>query len=612
MNGRIYRVAWAVAAVPLLLAAFTVGQAEPLPPAALPPTFDETTAVQFATELARRFPDRRPGTPGARGAAAWVIARLADYRIQGRREPFAADVPGLGRRELVNVVAVLPGRSPDTIVLVAHRDNSGLSPGVDDNASGTAALLELARDASTAAVGGTARLPFAHTFVFVSTDGGAYGGLGAAQFARESPYARRTVALVNLDALGGTGGPRLEFGSDTPRSPAATLLATAEASVEEQAETTAGRPGAFAQMLDLAFPFSLYEQAPFVARGTPAVTMTTSGDRPRSPDTDTLQALRGPRLAALGSSSQALVMAIDQGADIPHGTGSFVYTGTRLIRGWTIEFALLAALVPILAATIDLFARCRRRAIRLAPGLRSYRSRVGVWAWVGLVFLLLVALGVIPTGPARPLNPDTSPAGDWSIGGLIVLTGLGIVGWLVARPRLTATHPVSRPEELGGHLAAMLALCVMALVVAAVNPYALFFLLPSLHAWLWLPHWSDRPAAVRVAVTAIGLLGPLVLLLELALRFGLGFDAPWYLVELAAVGYIPVPLLVAGLAWGAAGGQIAALAAGRYAPYPEPEERAARGPIRETIRQLVLFTRGRRRRAARRESTQDPEALEEP
>ena len=61
---------------------------------------------------------------------------------------------------------------------------------------------------------------------------------------------------------------------------------------------------------------------------------------------------------------------------------------------------------------------------------------------------------------------------------------------------------------------------------------------------------------------------------------------------------MPVPLVLAFLAWGAVAGQVAAVAFGRYMPYPEPAERF-RGPIRESIRRVVLL---RRRARARRQA----------
>ncbi|MGH2996744.1 MAG: hypothetical protein ACRDM9_10565, partial [Gaiellaceae bacterium] len=63
-----------------------------------------------------------------------------------------------------------------------------------------------------------------------------------------------------------------------------------------------------------------------------------------------------------------------------------------------------------------------------------------------------------------------------------------------------------------------------------------------------------------------------------------------------AVGYVPLPLVLAFLAWSAAAAQVGALALGRYAPYPHASERPPRGPLREAFRQGVLFVRQRRRR----------------
>jgi MFS family permease len=265
------------------------------------------------------------------------------------------------------------------------------------------------------------------------------------------------------------------------------------------------------------------------------------------------------------------------------------------LRGWTLQFVLLAALPPFFAAVVDLFARSRRRRVALLPALRSLRSRMAVWGWAGLVFAVFVALGLFPEGVDRPIAPDTFAATDWPLAALGVLCGLVAVGWLLARPRLTPSRAVEPREKLAGHLAAMLALVLVAVVVAATNPYTLILLLPSLHAWLWLPHVAGRGIGWRAVVWAVGLAGPLMLLASFAFRFDLGFDAPWYVAALAAVGYVPLPLLLAFLLWGAAAGQLAALAFGRYAPYPERSERPARGPIREAIRQLVFL--GRRRRA---------------
>ncbi len=163
----------------------------------------------------------------------------------------------------------------------------------------------------------------------------------------------------------------------------------------------------------------------------------------------------------------------------------------------------------------------------------------------------------------------------------------------MARSRLLPRRPVRTEERLAGHSAALLALGVVGLLVAATNPFALIFVLPSLHAWLWLPQVQTRNAGARAAVFLTGLIGPAYLVWTFATHYGLGWDAPWYIVKLFGVGYAPLPLLLIGLAWLAAAGQLVALAANRYAPYPSPQERPRRGPLRELIRTLVFAPRRR-------------------
>ena len=593
VSARIYRAAWLVVAVPVLVAAFSVGRPDALPAPRAQPFFDQATALQFTTDLATEAPDRAPGTEGQRRAADWVEDQLQTYGFTVERQTFSADIPGLGTEELINLVAVAPRSGPaasqaqNAIVVLAHRDNVGTSPGADDNASGTGALLELARDLGSAA--------HSHPIVLVSSDGGAYGGLGAAHFAQSEPYAGRLAALINLDSIASGGPPRIEFAGDTPRVPSPTLLATVDDSIEAQSGSEPNRAGALAQLVDLAFPFSFYEQAPFVSRGVPAVTVTTGDGRPRPAAEDSVANLDEDRLGELGRAAQMLVASLDESAEVASGTQSYLYFGTRLLYGWTLQLLLIAALIPFLAATIDLFARCRRRHIALMPALRSYLSRLGVWLWLGLVFALFVALGLLPSGAGRPIGPDTPVAGDWSVAALFALVGISALGWLVARPRLSPSRSISRQEELGGHLAAMLVLAVVALVVAAVNPYSLLFVLPSLHAWLWLPQVRDRGRWVQIAVYALGFAGPLLLLASFAVRFGMGLDAIWYVLALTAVGYVPIPLVVAFLAWGAAAGQVGAVALRAYAPYPDVSERTP-GPFRDLGRQAVFAVRRARRR----------------
>src|SRR5215210_882108 len=167
VSGRLYRGTWLLVGIPLLAAAFSVHKPEslPAPQPALPASFDRFSAVELASELSRLYPDRVPGTAGAAGAVAWVRAQLAPYGLQVVADRFRADLPGIGRRTLVNQLVTVPGRSPDELVVLAHRDDTGTGPGANNNASGIAALIQLAR--SYGSPQGASVLRPQHTLVFV-------------------------------------------------------------------------------------------------------------------------------------------------------------------------------------------------------------------------------------------------------------------------------------------------------------------------------------------------------------------------------------------------------------------------------------------------------------
>jgi hypothetical protein len=297
------------------------------------------------------------------------------------------------------------------------------------------------------------------------------------------------------------------------------------------------------------------------------------------------------RLGEMGRATQLLMGSLDQGLELTAGSSSYVFLGSRFLPGWALELVFIAALVPFLTATVDLFAYCRRRRIRLIGSIRSYVRRLGFWIWVGLSFLVLTLLGAWPTGAALPPNLSSSAAGHWPVLGLVGLLLLAFIGWLVSRERLLPRRPVHGEERLAGYCGALLALAVLALLTAASNPFALIFVLPSLHAWLWLAQIRDRPPWVRLAVLAAGFVGPFLLIGSMAWRFGLGLDAPWYLMELTALSYVPIPAVAIFLAWLAVAGQLIALEAHRYAPYPTAAERAGRGPFRAGIRRLAASRR---------------------
>ena len=570
VNARLVRGTWLLVALPLLLTAFSVARPQPLPPPTLPPNFDVSIAEQLSRDLAAKYPDRSPGSPGSLGAAAWISDQFELYGFDARVDTFTAQIPGRGKVELRNVVTVVRGASQRTIVITAHRDNIGEGQGVNHNASGTGALIELAR--AFASVGGATLVQAkpTYTLVFVSTDGGAFGALGAAHFAESSPYRENALAVISLDALAGSQPSRLVIAGDTARSPSASLVRTAAVRVLEQTGAEPTRDSAVRQLLNLGFPFTLHEQGPFVARGIPALTLTTlpEGAAEGFATTAYDDTFDVQTLAELGRASQNLIGSLDAGLELTQGTTSYIYFGTRIVRGWAIELVLMTALLPFLIGTIDLFAHCRRRRIPLAPAARSLRRRLYFWGYAAALIFAASLLGAFPQGEPRPLPPDRSLY-EPSPAVLGILGVLLLIGWLVARERLLPRR-ATRPEEiLAGHTVALVALGLIALLVVATNPFSLVYLLPSLYAWLWLPQAQASGPLARGGLLVLGFTGPLILLLSFSTQLALGIETPWYLLSLVSVGYVPWIVVTLAFAWLAVAAQLTALAVGRYAPYSQ-------------------------------------------
>lgn len=155
---------------------------------------------------------RATPSPGLEMAAAYIASEFARYGL----EP-AGDGESYLQRFAVpdgsapNVVGILRGSDPvlrDTyIVFSAHIDHIGTGPpneagdsifnGADDDASGTAALLELAE--------AFAMLPQppARSLVFLGVSGEELGLLGSAHFvAQPAVPLDRIVANLNIDMIG--------------------------------------------------------------------------------------------------------------------------------------------------------------------------------------------------------------------------------------------------------------------------------------------------------------------------------------------------------------------------------------------------------------------------
>lgn len=175
---------------------------------------------------------RKAGTAGEAEAAGYIwkemsragLTMLTDINGQD----FSIEAPE-GTISSRNVVGLVEGYDPNLrgeyVVVGAHYDGMGVNtlkingktvsrlyPGADDNASGTAALIELARLVSDN------RFIFARSIVFVAFGASECGSAGSWYFInRAFPDSAGVRAMVNLDMLGrGNDGNPFRLFSNLP------------------------------------------------------------------------------------------------------------------------------------------------------------------------------------------------------------------------------------------------------------------------------------------------------------------------------------------------------------------------------------------------------------
>jgi peptidase M28-like protein/PDZ domain-containing protein/PA domain-containing protein len=193
-----------------------------------------------------------------------------------------------------NVIGILPGTDPalasEAVVIGAHYDHLGRAdgvvyPGADDNASGSAVVLGLAR--AFAAAGGADR-----TLVFALFGAEELGLIGSRHYVDHPAVPLdRTVAMVNFDMVGRLSGRTLSVGGGDSGNRLRTLV-TAAAQLEGLAPDVHGSP------------YGPSDHARFYAAGVPVLFFYTGAhsDYHRPSDTaDKIDAAGMARVAALGA-----------------------------------------------------------------------------------------------------------------------------------------------------------------------------------------------------------------------------------------------------------------------------------------------------------------------
>lgn len=148
---------------------------------------------------------RNAGDEGGRMAAEYIVSLLGEWGIKplgkdGYLQSFTVDGCAMN-----NILAVIPGKSDEYVIVGAHYDHVGIGVavdgdscynGADDNASGVSAVLQIAR-----AVKKMRKTP-ERGIIFAFWDGEEKGLLGSRHFVENCPFLSHVSAYMNFDMIG--------------------------------------------------------------------------------------------------------------------------------------------------------------------------------------------------------------------------------------------------------------------------------------------------------------------------------------------------------------------------------------------------------------------------
>lgn len=483
------------------------------------PSFDGPRAAEFARRLAQLVPDRSPGSATAGQAADDVAGALGEISGETvRRATFTAPGPDGADVAMENVWVVEPGASAEAVVVVANRDDVAPGPGLDDNASGTAAVVELARD--------LAGVDRSRALVIASTDGGTVGQAGNERLLRDlRADGLRPIAVVSLRSIGGpTGTLPVRFaGTGGVRTPDVLLRGLQESLAEQQPVAGAVAPQSpVLQVLDLIAPVAPSgAQVPYLDAGIAAIQL---GDGTGGVG---LAPLDEARLGAVGAAIAQLLVRLDAEPRPAPPTGAYVAVSGRIIPGRAIGLLAIALLIgPLVAAGRILLAGGR-------PSRAGWGAALAV-ALVGAVpgvAAVLVARLVDLTGGVA-----TAPGSGWpraDLVGVVAVVAVALAltlaaAWLLARR-------ISAPPPLIGAIAVGL---VAALLLLAGSPASVLVAVPALWVWSLVPRPGERLGRLAWSLGPVLAMGLLIFLLR-------GAD-PATLIGAAATGALPPALVVGG------------------------------------------------------------------
>jgi hypothetical protein len=545
---RIYRAAFLPALFALVLVAFSlVSPPKPLEQGlAADGLFEGDSVTKVVQSIVTAAPDRHAGGPGDNLTARTVAAAFRGSGFTTTADRFEDE-----GRELTNVIGRRAGDSSKQIVVMAARD-SGRKPDAPGSGADTAALMQFASVFEGRALG--------RTLVLASVDGGQLGDAGARRFVDQLTDPADVEAVIVISDLGARSsrGPLVVgWSNDTTRA-GISLQRTLTGSLREELGSVPGQEGTISQFVRLAFPVAPGAQGVLLPDGLDAVRVSGSGEvRRGGPGVSDIGV---NRYGALGRSVLRMIFTLDaSGREPPRGARSYVTIGGMVLPAWALTLLALTLILPVLVTSIDALARARRRREPVAPWLVWLAAAALPFALAVVLAWLMALVGLIENAPPAPLDPSTVSLDATAISALVATTLTALLTWLLVRTRVLRRRSLPDASSPGAACVTSLALAMVALPIAILNPFAGLMLVPALHFWL-LATLTDARVRTSLVLGVLGLAPVAFVVVYYMFRFELSpLRGLWYLVLLVTgnqTGLLTTAALIALLAITASVGTI--------------------------------------------------------
>lgn len=470
------------------------------PPSRVALSFSASRAYAATEEFIKQFPLRVFGSLESRQSTGHLHDRLKEMGYAVSYMHFDGRI---ARRNQAgrNVLAYKQGQSAEILAMVAHYDTARTTlQGATDNGSGVGVLLEMARIFAAS--------PTRRSLLFIFSDGGEWGSLGARDIAENYPQRARIAAVLSLDhvSAGDLAAFCLETTGQLDGFAPAWLRQLARQAAEAQGLPVM-EPSGIQEHFERALLISAADQGPFLKAGIPAINLgSVSVDRARESaihhsSQDTIENLKTAGFEKYGLAAERIVRTLDALQSIPAGSaGSFKLWDALYLKPTVTSLLHAISFLPLV---IILYFHLRNYHKRMNPlGIgREFLVCLGtVLPFLAIYFFIRLA-SALRQLPFYSLYPATAKDPvllnpPWNVLGIILGAALilGIFFYIIGKYSI---RELPKPDFYVSKLVLLVLLLITIALALLRNSYwaTAFLLLP---AWIWALVGCGRTQTERI------------------------------------------------------------------------------------------------------------------